>query len=67
MNIKERILKELEEQEKTEGKTAKTDIIRYFLKKIKTSSQFNAFIICKWVNNKRFYYPSEELINICTD
>lgn len=57
MNLKERYLKEIESQLQTKD----TEILKWFLSIINTSSQWNAFTTVKWIDGKRIWCPTETL------
>lgn len=56
-NSKEKYLTILNNQ--TQNKDVK--ILKWFLEHIKTENQWVFFTVCKWENNKRIYYPTQEL------
>lgn len=70
MDLKKRIRKEIEMQKTIEGDSCQDEVLLKFLDAIKTQSQWNALIICKFYQygkfsyeNHRFYYPTKELLD----
>ena len=70
-NVRKRILKELRDQEKTEGKTENIKLLRLFLSVVRTNLQWEVFVDCNHIStgtqsyqSKRFFYATEELRNL---
>ncbi|MDF2800833.1 MAG: hypothetical protein K0S61_736 [Anaerocolumna sp.] len=71
MNVKERIKKEIEIQKGIEGDNCQDKILLNFLNIVKTASQWDAFVNCRFhrygktsFDSHRFYYPTEELLKL---
>lgn len=73
MNVKERIRRELKIQKSIEGDKCQDELLLKFLDAVKTSMQWNTFVLVKFhqceddklsYQSHRFYYPSKELLNL---
>lgn len=68
---REKILKELDAQEKRNGKSDEIEILRRFAKIVKWGSQWSSFVKCKWIpygkmsyEKHREYVPTPELLEL---